>query len=78
MHGNVWEWCTDCYGASYYQQFAEKVAVDPTGPSGGSRRVRRGGGWWYDASCCRSAYRYGRDPGRRDDDLGFRLARSVS
>ncbi|MGA1369802.1 MAG: SUMF1/EgtB/PvdO family nonheme iron enzyme [Blastocatellia bacterium] len=43
--------------------------------AGGSRRVIRGGGWYSDAVDCRSAARYGFDPGRRGDALGFRLLR---
>ena len=45
MSGNVREWCSDCYDATYYT--ADPV-TDPQGPvppeSGYVRRVRRGGG----------------------------------
>jgi formylglycine-generating enzyme required for sulfatase activity len=80
MHGNVFEWCADWLDENYYKHFADEVAVDPTGPSGGSHRVDRGGSWLHlhDASHCRASYRRGNDPGRRDGYRGFRLARTVS
>jgi formylglycine-generating enzyme required for sulfatase activity len=75
MHGNVWEWCQDWWVADYY---GASPLDDPTGPAGGSHRVRRGGGWGFDASYGRASGRGGSDPGGRRDDLGFRLARTVS
>ena len=38
----------------------------------------RGGSWGYDASDFRASCRYGREPGCRGVNLGFRLLRSVS
>ncbi len=72
MHGNVWEWVQDWYGA-----YSKDAQQDPSGPETGSARVFRGGGWGYGAVLCRSAYREWRDPGFRNRLLGFRLARQV-
>ncbi len=42
----------------------------------GSNRVNRGGSWNNDARNCSSAYRNRNDPENRNNNLGFRLARS--
>ncbi len=75
MHGNVWEWCQDRYGYDYYEKSPKD---DPTGPTSGSSRVIRSGGWYDGARYCRSAYRYGNTPGRRDSGIGFRVAQVPS
>jgi formylglycine-generating enzyme required for sulfatase activity len=76
MHGNVWEWCSDWFSDSYYEECKKQgTVVDPSGPRAGSGRVIRGGGWTYDAVYCRSANRNGDAPGIRIGVLGFRLVR---
>ena len=70
MLGNVWEWCQDRYGDSYY---SSSPGSNPTGPSSGSFRVLRGGGWNDIATHCRSAFRLGTAPDSRYINIGFRV-----
>ena len=69
MHGNVWEWCLDRYGA-----YPTSAVTDPTGPDTGSDRVMRGGSWVYVAYFCRSACRNSGEPNLAKSSIGFRVA----
>ena len=72
MHGNVWEWCQDWYGA-----YSTGEVTNPIGPASGDGRVLRGGGRYSNDRSCRSAYRGWYRPGYPCNDSGFRLACSV-
>ena len=72
MHGNVWEWCLDWWGASITSTVAE---TDPDGPNAGVKRVLRSGRWGSSAMFCRSAYRDNGEPSTNDygHGGGFRI-----
>jgi formylglycine-generating enzyme required for sulfatase activity len=81
VHGNVWEWTSDCY--QYEQGYgnaagAPKAAAERWGtdcdPDG---RAFRGGSWLDDPEYLRSARRVWHRPRGRLNYLGLRVARTI-
>lgn len=72
LHGNVWEWCWDGFGA-----YSPKPARNPRGPekTTSGRRVVRGGSFGNPPAVLRSALRDGDDPEGRFWVVGFRCVR---
>jgi len=74
MHGNLTEWCQDCFSRDYY---ASSPIDDPTGPSSGADHVGRGGSFYWPAQGSRSAARDAGRPQGRWWYWGFRVARDA-
>ncbi len=68
MTGNVWEWCSDWIGS-----YLSIPQTNPTGPTTGSDRVRRGGDWRHVSYWARVANRGRRSPDFTVNILGFRV-----
>ena len=73
LSGNVWEWTATKYAAYPYKLEADLENPDATG-----LRIARGGGWAANRKMVRCASRDRLDPGYRDGNWGFRLARTLS
>lgn len=71
MAGNVSEWCNDWYSSTYY---SSSPRSNPTGPTTGKGRVRRGGDRFGEGGC-RSAFRGRNMP--KSFMSGFRCARGA-
>jgi formylglycine-generating enzyme required for sulfatase activity len=72
LHGNLFEWTHDWWGA-----FGSGALTDPVGESAGSGRVSRGGSWGDDEENGRAAYRFTNMPSYRTLGIGLRLALSL-
>jgi sulfatase modifying factor 1 len=73
MHGNVFEWCSDCY-VEHYEQLPE---IDPMGPGSGFPHFR-GGCFFLDWHGSRSSFRFEIDEYVGTDYyIGFRVVREL-
>ncbi len=71
MAGNVWEWTSDWYEATYYSR---SPSADPTGPDSGHLKVMRGGCWVSGTSSLRATCRKAELPSSWAPNVGFRCA----
>ena len=78
MHGNVWEWCEDCWNQSYADKPESLVQTGGAWTTRDGRyRVLRGGSWAKVPQFLRSACRGRNYTGDRYDNIGFRVARTI-
>ncbi len=75
MHGNVSEWVQDCWNENY---LGASMDGSPWEKGDCAHRVTRGGSWWDRMYSVRSAARFPRPIGYRSDQIGFRLARTLT
>ena len=73
MLGNVWEWVQDCY-LPYANAPSDGSAHETSGCRG---RVVRGGAWDDPPGVLRSAARFWLGPVNRNNNIGFRVARTL-
>ncbi|HBH35284.1 MAG TPA: hypothetical protein DDW45_02435 [Gammaproteobacteria bacterium] len=74
--GNVSEWGRDCFIDSYEGAPEDATPLETAEDGVCSGRVLRGGSWDHDPQYLRSASRFGDRPDSRNNDIGFRLART--
>ena len=75
MSGNVHEWVQDCWNDGYEGAPGDGRAWER---GGCSQRVLRGGSWYDEPWNLRAADRGWHNTGIRSDDLGFRIARTLT
>jgi formylglycine-generating enzyme required for sulfatase activity len=75
--GNIWEWCSDWFSASYPLL---RMRDNPTGPGKGNAKVIRGGSYLCHKSYCnryRVAARTKNTPDSSTGNMGFRCAKDI-
>ena len=75
MHGNVWEWVQDCW-SNHYMWAPRHGEARLEGDC--SMRVLRGGAWGYEPESLRAAFRTPLSIRQRSNDIGFRVARTLT
>jgi formylglycine-generating enzyme required for sulfatase activity len=68
MHGNVSQWCSDCYGV-----YPAAPQTDPSGLPNGEERVERGGCYLEEGKSFASAARRSCPPSLCYPQIGFRV-----
>lgn len=74
VHGNVWEWCEDCWHDNYNGAPADSSAWLDGGDEG--HRVLRGGSCLNFPWSLSAAYRSRKSLDKRDKHVGFRVSRT--
>ena len=77
VHGNIWEWCEDCSHKNYNGAPEGGSAWLKANGGDCDHRVVRGGSWDIEPKYLRSATRVDVYKFMREDDVGFRVARTL-
>ena len=78
VHGNVSEWCEDCWHEDYDGAPEDGSAWLSADGGDGNIRVLRGGSWINGPQILRSADRDGSFTDSRDVNYGFRISRTLT
>ena len=68
LHGSVWEWCSDWFGA-----YDGAASTNPTGSEAGTHKLIRGGSWFNEPEALRCANRHRHPQDSRQTNLGLRV-----